>query len=298
MDVPVAVPASIPKPALIKAPEPSNILSTLLSTGQFSDLTITCREQVFRVHRAVVCPQSKPLAAAEAQTGTIDLDDRDPEVIAKFLHYLYHGDYSDNSEIIPKDGPVSVSKDSQIQSPSNPATAKPQSTDLAQNTPSNTSTNPGSSDAKQMDPLLLNTHLFALADYFSIPPLSTLSLTKFQSSLLTRYNTHTPSLVHILTHLYPLNPSEMYSRDDPLRAIAIWVAGRNAGVLQDKGEFVALCKENARVAWAVMHVVLNEGQERPTPKRCPWWPANWQHYITYRFKSERYWCEACCKEFK
>ncbi|PQE16205.1 BTB POZ domain protein [Rutstroemia sp. NJR-2017a BVV2] len=35
----------------------------MLDSGRYSDLTITCGSKVFRVHRNVVCLQSKPLAA-------------------------------------------------------------------------------------------------------------------------------------------------------------------------------------------------------------------------------------------
>lgn len=39
-------------------------LGHLLKSGQFSDLTLVCRDQEFNVHKAVVCAQSQVLAAA------------------------------------------------------------------------------------------------------------------------------------------------------------------------------------------------------------------------------------------
>jgi len=40
------------------------ILASLLVSPKYSDLTMVCHGQEFRVHRAVVCPQSPVLAAA------------------------------------------------------------------------------------------------------------------------------------------------------------------------------------------------------------------------------------------
>ncbi len=36
----------------------------MLSTGKYSDLTVCCGLEVFKVHRAIVCPRSKFFAAA------------------------------------------------------------------------------------------------------------------------------------------------------------------------------------------------------------------------------------------
>lgn len=50
-------PPSILKPTLINK-------NSMLSTGQYSDLVLTCKGKEFKVHRNIVLLQSKPLAAA------------------------------------------------------------------------------------------------------------------------------------------------------------------------------------------------------------------------------------------
>ncbi|KAH7323827.1 hypothetical protein BKA65DRAFT_75515 [Rhexocercosporidium sp. MPI-PUGE-AT-0058] len=293
MEVPVPVPVPVPAP-VPPPPDPSSILSSLYSTGQYSDLTITCQGHAWHVHRAVVCVQSEPLAAAvsgsfkEAKTGTIDLDNRDPKIVSKFLYYLYHGDYSDNRETIPKKESLTTAS----QPARTPKLPVLEIKDSTATTDANTNSNPPNTIL--YDPFLLNIKMFALADYFSVLPLKTLSLKKFQATVLECWNTS--SFVSILSHLHTKN--EMYERDDKLRKFAVRVAGRNAGVLQDRGEFVELCRENAEVGWAVLKVALNEGQAVPVAKKCPWFPMNWQHTVTFKFDKGSYWCEACCKYYK
>ncbi|KAK4107255.1 hypothetical protein N656DRAFT_785464 [Canariomyces notabilis] len=74
-------------------------LKGLYSSGEYSDLVISCGGKKYHVHRAIVCTQSKFLAAAcriglkEAQEGKIDLPDDDPRLVQIMVHYLYHFDY-------------------------------------------------------------------------------------------------------------------------------------------------------------------------------------------------------------
>lgn len=88
----------------------------LYSSEKYSDLVIKCQGRQWKVHRAVVCPQSKPLAAAvdgnfkvlslstcdvfclpeqEATTGEIDLEGDEPDIVELMLQFLYKGAYSD-----------------------------------------------------------------------------------------------------------------------------------------------------------------------------------------------------------
>ncbi|KAL8813752.1 MAG: hypothetical protein Q9200_000005 [Gallowayella weberi] len=94
-------------------------MASLLSSGKYSDLTIICRDQKFRVHRAVLCFASRFFAAAcdgnfqEAQTAKVDLSDDDPGALRRALTYLYTEDYDDTDpdmieESARDPGPISV----------------------------------------------------------------------------------------------------------------------------------------------------------------------------------------------
>ncbi|KAJ4327196.1 Kelch-like protein 10 [Fusarium piperis] len=76
-------------------------LATLLQSEKFSDMTIRCGGRDFKAHRAVVCTQSSFFDRAlssnfkEAASRVVELPDDDPEVLERFLEFLYTGTYSD-----------------------------------------------------------------------------------------------------------------------------------------------------------------------------------------------------------
>ncbi|EWZ40999.1 hypothetical protein FOZG_06426 [Fusarium oxysporum Fo47] len=76
-------------------------LSTLLQSEKFSDITIICGERQFKTHRAVVCTQSPFFDKAmsgdymESTSRSIELPEDDPDVVERFLEFLYTGTYSD-----------------------------------------------------------------------------------------------------------------------------------------------------------------------------------------------------------
>ena len=111
----------------------------LLESGKYSDLTLTCGDDEYRVHRAIVCPHSAFFEAAcggdfavnypstesigpastkadgnqEASSRTIALVDDDPETVRRMLSYMYTFDYQDEldelqSEVEDSDEPNSL----------------------------------------------------------------------------------------------------------------------------------------------------------------------------------------------
>ncbi|KAJ2990351.1 hypothetical protein NUW58_g2997 [Xylaria curta] len=82
----------------------ANIVSAnqlLLSSGDYSDLTLVCEDQEFQVHKAIVCTQSPVVAAAmkggykEAQTNTFHIADFKPTTVKCMLDYMYTGKYEE-----------------------------------------------------------------------------------------------------------------------------------------------------------------------------------------------------------
>lgn len=97
----------------------------LLETGNFADAKIICGNQIFKIHKSVVCTRSvwfeKALAGGfdvrishpnepdasglvlilvlvqEATTGEVKLCEQDPEAIGVILKYIYGGgEYADD----------------------------------------------------------------------------------------------------------------------------------------------------------------------------------------------------------
>ncbi|WAO84987.1 BTB domain-containing protein [Fusarium falciforme] len=77
-------------------------LSKLLHSEKFSDMTIRCGGREFKAHRAIVCTQSSFFDRAlssnfkEAASRVVELPDDDPDVLERFLEFMYKGTYSDN----------------------------------------------------------------------------------------------------------------------------------------------------------------------------------------------------------
>jgi len=83
----------------VKLDVPTSLTGLMLQIGKCSDLEIKCQDRIFKVHRNVVCLQSKLFAAAvdsfmEGVTGEIDLEDQEAGVVDSMIQFLYHRDYS------------------------------------------------------------------------------------------------------------------------------------------------------------------------------------------------------------
>ncbi|KAJ3497078.1 hypothetical protein NLG97_g2182 [Lecanicillium saksenae] len=74
------------------------LLAVMLS-GEYSDLMFSCHGEEFKVHRAVVCPQSSVIQAAlttgfkEAADGTLSMDAFTPASVRRFVQFLYTKNY-------------------------------------------------------------------------------------------------------------------------------------------------------------------------------------------------------------
>jgi hypothetical protein len=70
----------------------------LLKSGLYTDLTLVCNEYQFRIHKAVVCPQSEffsicvKVSFKEGQESRIELQEAHPRIVAFALLFMYTGD--------------------------------------------------------------------------------------------------------------------------------------------------------------------------------------------------------------
>lgn len=97
-------------------------IDSLLKEGKYSDLTITCGDDSYAVHKAIVCSRSPFFAACcdgdfkvgystssqvlahclqEAKSGVVDLPDDDPLAVKMMIRYLYTGTYPTPSKSAP-----------------------------------------------------------------------------------------------------------------------------------------------------------------------------------------------------
>ncbi|KAF2703730.1 hypothetical protein K504DRAFT_473736 [Pleomassaria siparia CBS 279.74] len=78
----------------------ARVYGCLLGLPDHSDFTITCGNDTYKVHKAVVCKRSKFITGAErfaagtgAENGVLDLPEDDPATIKLLIGYLYFGAY-------------------------------------------------------------------------------------------------------------------------------------------------------------------------------------------------------------
>ncbi|KAG9190381.1 hypothetical protein G6011_08469 [Alternaria panax] len=74
-------------------------VKSCLFSGGYSDLTIRCGEDVYKVHKTIVCTPTGFFARAtkfgdkKSQTDVNDLPDDETRVIASLIQYLYSSEY-------------------------------------------------------------------------------------------------------------------------------------------------------------------------------------------------------------
>jgi hypothetical protein len=211
----------------------SPMLRTLLETGGWSDLVIKCRGKEWKVHRFIVCPVSKPLAAAlkhsfkESLSGEFTFEDEDSNTVGRFIKFLYSGDYCDNATI---------------------ATAR-----------GATQTITGVSEA-----LLTNTKVYVMAEKYDVLALKEHAVKKFTLAL--PKEGMTASFLSSLKLMYEETPDS----DQLLRSAAMKFIGENYKDLVKNAKFVELCTAH-RKSWFfdTIKVVAEFAAREHEPKKCP-----------------------------
>lgn len=108
-------------------------LSRLLVLPKYSDLQLVCEEEIFPVHKAIVCSQSPVLAAAvdsdflvriiadycklldsrliitqEAKSGIIHIEEFDAKTLKRMLSFMYGVEYETTIDEEQKESPCPV----------------------------------------------------------------------------------------------------------------------------------------------------------------------------------------------
>lgn len=151
------------------------------------------------------------------------------------LKLMYNRDYSDGHE---SDTVTTLSTAAQNARPT-------------RSSPPSSATASGSAIASaDKGALLTNTMVYIIGDQLQIPDLKMLAKKKFEEVVTDRWNSG--SFVAGLKLLY----KETLENDPSMKDIAVKTAGEHVKDLCDRGEFVALCKEEGEIAFDVLKASL------------------------------------------
>ncbi|KAE8446182.1 hypothetical protein EG329_012407 [Mollisiaceae sp. DMI_Dod_QoI] len=127
----------------------ASVSALLVETGLYSDFTVNCQGRVWKLHRIIVLPQSKVLAARidgnfkEGITREINLPDDDPKIFDRLIQFLSKETFDDEA-----------------------------------------STNEVSEDSH----LTIYTKVYVLAEKYDIPSLKELATSKFKKAVAPEWN--------------------------------------------------------------------------------------------------------------
>ncbi|KAK0609750.1 hypothetical protein B0T17DRAFT_512582 [Bombardia bombarda] len=180
-------------------------LHQLFEKGSYSDLIVKCGDDVYKVHKAILCSRSvyfqkacDNMAFQEAQTGVIDFEVEEPvhPVAVKLtMHYLYHLDYP--HQPMPQDGDAVTG----VTEPETVANTTSHDGDAVHLTRIRCNAEVGRSCNKKkcqkhkrgrgLPPssnLTTHARVFAIAEYLVIPGLKVLAVKKFREEVQKSWN--------------------------------------------------------------------------------------------------------------
>ncbi|KAJ4011468.1 hypothetical protein NW752_008467 [Fusarium irregulare] len=209
---------------------PYDFLSSILDSGQFSDFTLVCEGQEFRLHQAVVCPQSLVLNAAlcggfeEATTKVITVKEFDIPTVKRLVSFFYKGDYYEKLLTESAHDEDTVITDANYDEGGNTIS---ESNDQAGSKATSDPVEKAKADAIEV--LVVHLEVNAIADYYNIPKLRDLAESKIRNLLLGN-NTILPRLLREVSsgahaNLYAIiaevaaesyDISDLFSEDDTL----------------------------------------------------------------------------------
>ncbi|KAI4915020.1 hypothetical protein J4E90_005057 [Alternaria incomplexa] len=201
----------------------------LLASGEFSDLTVTCGPDSYKVHKNVVCSRAEFFSRAvkfggkETEQGSVDLPEDEPAIVKLMMQYIYEGEYDpalpDNelgdSTKVPAHFPIPVG----------PLPAQ----------------------------LMVHAKLYEIADKYDVLGLKELVIEKFKRACHSFWND--PSFAAAAHHVFSTTPEH----DKGLRDIVLKTIAEHMAELVKKPEVEALLTEFNGLAFGLLKMKTEAG---------------------------------------
>ncbi|KAL2274805.1 hypothetical protein FJTKL_02709 [Diaporthe vaccinii] len=152
-------------------------LSSLLTSGKFSDLRLVCESREFSVHKAILCSQSRVFNSAcegnfeESRSNVIKIEEFKADTVQRMLEFLYSGDYSVSQRADWSSGDAERIDDES--SEYDVLTQSLASNEFGSNKPA----------VAKKDILCWHLNANAIGDYYDIKPLCTLARSKVETAV-------------------------------------------------------------------------------------------------------------------
>ncbi|EPE08850.1 btb poz domain protein [Ophiostoma piceae UAMH 11346] len=187
----------------------SPFVQKLFSSQEYSDFTLTCEGRLYRLHKAIVCPQSDVFAAMlrskfkEGLENSIHLPEEDAGVVHCMIRYLYCFDYEVKDQIdesgfeplvLAREEPVPEEPVYEEPAPEKPVPEEPIPEEPVYEEPvyeepvpeEPVPEEPPVADAVEhiapMHALLLHTRMYIIAETYAIQGLKAVALRNFDSA--------------------------------------------------------------------------------------------------------------------
>jgi hypothetical protein len=166
------------------------------------------------------------------------MPDDDPNTVKRLIDYMYTNDYADGRELATTPW---------VNSPS-PGNTKNQNEKEPKGAQSPKFYWPANMEDFQC--LLHNAEVYVIGDKYDVEGIKQLALAKYKTAVAVYWNS--ASFVASLRLMY----EETRETDSAMKDIAIKAAGEHVHSLVDRGEFVALYKENGEIAFDILKASL------------------------------------------
>ncbi|KAI4639935.1 hypothetical protein J4E93_008734 [Alternaria ventricosa] len=228
----------------------------LLASGKFSDLTVTCGPDSYKVHKNVVCSRAEFFSRAvkfggkETEQGSVDLPEDEPAIVKLMMQYIYEGEYDpalpDNelggsTKITVPPTPTPPHKKSRVARqmfvPATPTSFPHSSLPI-----------PGTSTQ-----LMVHAKLYEIADKYDVVGLKELVIEKFKRACHSFWND--PSFANAAHHVFSTTPEH----DKGLRDIVSKTIAEHMAELVKKPEVEALLTEFNGLAFGLLKMKTEAG---------------------------------------
>ncbi|KAI5377061.1 hypothetical protein J4E82_004144 [Alternaria postmessia] len=229
-------------------------MESVLKSGAYSDLTITCGNDTHKVHKVIVCERAEFFArnlkfgGKESESSIIDLPEDEPTIIKLLIQYLYEGEYE---PLLPDDESREALLAARIGRPKHDPHGRAYSYQFPHScSQPEPSIPPPNSESDQ---LLLHAKMYEIADKYDAVGLKDLAIEKFKWACQYLWDDDKFSIA--ADHVFSTTPDH----DKGLRDIVSETIGAHMGLVKKPEVKVLLTEFNGLALGVLEKKIIEHG---------------------------------------